>query len=129
MRTNGWDMIQGKGNGDARYAFFERRRLIFARRHVFCCRLRRLQDAAALDPVQRLRTAIGRICRAGLADSRARLRRVARRRSKKFLYVVALVGFIASGATITTTAPHVAAKFWMVINGSGCTTNQHFGPR
>ena len=70
-------MIQGKGNGDARYAFFERRRLIFARRHVFCCRLRRLQDAAALDPVQRLRTAIGRICRAGLADSRARLKAAA----------------------------------------------------
>ena len=36
MRTNGWDMIQGKGDGAARdmYAFFERRRLIFARRHI-----------------------------------------------------------------------------------------------
>ncbi len=49
----------------------------------FCCRLRRLQDAAALDPVQRLRAAVGRISRAGLADSRARLRRVARRSGRR----------------------------------------------
>ncbi len=47
--------------------------------------------------------------------------------SKKFLYVVALVGFVAGTATITAT-PRVAAKFWIVMNGSGCTTNQHFGP-
>ena len=62
-----------RGWGRSGYAFFERRRRLFARR------LRRHQDAAALDPVQRLRAAVGRGRRAGLGDSRARLRRVARR--------------------------------------------------
>ena len=76
-----------RGWGRSGYAFFERRRLLFARR------LRRHQDAAALDPVQRLRAAVGRGRRAGLGDSRARLRRVARRDGRRWRHGGRASGF------------------------------------